>query len=231
MNDSAYEGFFDHVITDIPYGIDMDMLNQQNPHGGMKDIDTIEAEHDVEDNKRLFADFFPAAYKCTKPDAFVITWCDIMNWQLMYDLATKAGFKVQRWPITWCKTHSCMNQSAQFNFTKSTEIAIVCRKGRATLVQPKPRCDVNAGRDDLCDAIGHPFAKPFEVWRFLTEAVSFEGQRILEPFAGRGSGVISMMQMKRNVTGVELNEAHYNALLENVKTLHFLKLNPNCQFK
>ncbi len=148
----------------------------------------------------------------------------------MYDLAIAAGFKVQRWPITWDKTHSCMNQTAQFNFTKSTEIAIVCRKGRATLVTPQARCIVSASRDDLCRDIGHPFAKPRAIWEYLANAVSIEGQLILEPFAGRGSGVISMLGIKRNVVGVELQEAHYNALLENVKTQHFLKLNPNLKF-
>ena len=222
---------FDHVITDIPYGIDMDMLNQQNPHGTMKDIDTVLEEHDVEYNMKLIAEFFPAAYKTVKDGGFVITWADQMLWQYMYDLAIKAGFKVQRWPITWDKTHTCMNQSAQYNFTKSTEIAIVCRKGKATLVSPQSKSVVQAGRDELCQSLGHPFAKPRAIWKFLADAVSIEGQTILEPFAGRGSGVISMLGMKRNVVGVELNEAHYNALLENVKTLHFLPLNPGMKFK
>lgn len=222
---------FDHVITDIPYGIDMDMLNQQNPHGKMTDIDTVLEEHDVDYNMKLIADFFPAAYGALKENGFCITWCDQMLWQYMYDLAIKAGFKVQRWPITWVKTHTCMNQSAQYNFTKSTEIAIVCRKGKATLISPQSKCVVEAGRDELCDALGHPFAKPRKIWEFLASAVSFEGQLILEPFAGRGSGVISMLGMKRNVVGVELNEAHYNALLENAKTQHFLKLNPNMKFR
>jgi site-specific DNA-methyltransferase (adenine-specific) len=222
---------FDHVITDIPYGIDMDMLNQQNPHNGMKDIDTVLEEHDVEYNLKLIAEFFPAAFKTVKDGGFVITWCDQMLWQYMYDHAIKAGFKVQRWPITWDKTHTCLNQSAQYNFTKSTEIAIVCRKGKATLVSPQTKCIVQAGRDELCQSLGHPFAKPRAIWKFLADAVSIEGQTILEPFAGRGSGVISMLGMKRNVVGVELNEAHYNALLENVKTLHFLPLNPSMKFK
>lgn len=224
-------GCFDHVITDIPYGIDMDNLNQQNPHNGMKDIDTVLEEHDVDYNMKLIADFFPAAYAALKPSGFCITWCDQMLWQYMYDLAVKAGFKVQRWPITWIKTHTCMNQSAQYNFTKSTEIAIVCRKGNATIITPQSKCTIEAGRDELCQSLGHPFAKPRAIWEFLANAVSIEGQLICEPFAGRGSGVISMLGIKRNVVGIELNTAHYNALLENVKTLHFLPKNPNMKFK
>ena len=229
----ANVGRFDHVITDIPYGIDMEMLNQQNggDKAGYKDIDTVLEEHDVDYNMKLIADFFPAAYGCLKDNGFCITWADNMLWQYMYDLAIKAGFKVQRWPFVWHKTHSCMNQSAQFNFTKATEIAIICRKGRATLIEHQPNNVIAASRDELCDQLGHPFAKPFAIWERLIRAVSIEGQTILEPFAGRGSGVISMLRLKRNVIGVELNENHFNALLENTKKYHFLELNPNAIFK
>lgn len=231
MNDPENEGRFDHIITDIPYGIDMEMLDQQNPHGGMVDLDTVIEEHDVDDNKKLIADFFPAAFRCTKPSAFVVTWCDVMLWQYMYDLAIAAGFKVQRWPITWVKTSRCMNQCAQFNFTKNTEIAIVCRKPGAVLASGAQSSVIVASNEQMRKTIGHPFAKPFECWEFITKVVSLEGQLILEPFAGRGSGVLSLLQMKRTVIAVELQVAHYNALLENMKREYYQKQNPNYVFK
>lgn len=218
---------FDHIITDIPYGIDMDHLNQTVP---MKDLDTIEKEHDVEYNLKLISDFFPAAFKTTKEKAFVITWADQMCWQYMYDCAIKAGFSVQRWPITWFKTHQCKNQCVSFNFTKDTEIAIVCRKPSTTLVKQPQTSVVSESKDELCESIGHPFAKPFGVWKFLVEATTLENQSILEPFAGRGSGVISMLRLNRCPVGVELQTEHYNALLENVKTLHYLKLDSEFKF-
>ena len=224
-------GRFDHVITDIPYGIDVSYLNQQHPRGGMEDVDEIEELHDQDYNKQLIADFFFAAFQCTNDKAFVITWADQMLWQYMYDCATRAGFAVQRWPITWHKTHACMNQCAQYNFTKNTEIAIVCRKPGAMLREHQPGCVVAASRDDLCDQINHPFAKPFLIWQFLADAVSLEGQLILEPFAGRGSGVISMLRMRRQVIGVELDDTHYNYLYDNVKELYYRQLNPDFVFK
>lgn len=221
---------FDHVITDIPYGIDMAMLNQQNPHGTMRDIDTVEELHDVNYNKQLIADFFPAAFTTIKDKGFCITWCDQMLWQFMYDCATKAGFAVQRWPITWVKTQA-MNQCVAYNTTKDTEIAIVCRKPGTTLSKQPQTSVVHSGKDGICQSIDHPFAKPFDVWRFVVELASVEGESILEPFAGRGSGVISMLKMNRNVIGVELDDNHYNALLENVKQLFYLPLNPNYIFR
>jgi DNA modification methylase len=221
-------GRFDHIITDIPYGIDVEMMNQDS--GAMKDISTVAAEHDVEYNYELIKQFFPAAYAAVKENAYVITWCDQMLWQYMYDLAVAAGFKVQRWPITWIKTSQCRNSAAQFNFTKATEIAIVCRKGLATMaVKDSKNYIVASADDDITDIVRHPFAKPFAVWEHLISAVTLQGQEILEPFAGGGSGVLSMLRLQRSVTACEKVPAHYNMLLENVKQ-HYLSVDPRFLF-
>lgn len=220
---------FDAIITDIPYGIDMDMLNQGNDGHAFQDIDTVLTEHTIEGNEALFAKFFPAAYHCLKPNSYCITWCDIMQWQLMFDLATQAGFKCQRWPITWVKTSPCMNQSANVNFTKTTEIAIVCRKGTCSLSKPNIPSHIVGGHDVYKDTLGHPFVKPFIIWEHLIRAVTLEGHTVLEPFAGRGSGVISLARLGRNYIGCELNVEHFNALMENMKQ-YYLALNPNTIF-
>lgn len=223
-----HEGRFDHIITDSPYAIEMSNLAQEGDQG-MIDIDMVEAEHDVEENKELMQRFFPAAFRCLKEDAYCVVWCDQMNWNFLYDVAKAAGFKVQRWPITWNKTHRCVNQAAQYNFTKSTEIAMVCRKGNAVLMEPAPTSVVTASNEDMRREINHPFVKPAECTQFIAKHISFQGQHILDPFAGRGSIVLALMRYQRSVFGVEINQGHYNALIENVKN-HCRKADPNARF-
>jgi ParB/RepB/Spo0J family partition protein len=220
-------GRFNHVITDIPYGIDMDMISQSN--NTFRDIDQVEELHKVDYNLKLIADFFPAAFNTIKEKGFCITWCDQMLWQYMYDHAVAAGFAVQRWPITWIK-NTAMNSCVAYNSTKNTEIAIVCRKKGTTLAKQTPTSVIQCGKDSMCNTMDHPFAKPFECWKFLVEMASLEGESILEPFAGRGSGVLSMLQLNRRVIGTELDTTHYNALLENIKQMYYLPLNPNYRF-
>lgn len=218
---------YDHIITDPPYGIDMEMLSQDQ--GGLSNIDSVENEHDIEDNVFLFTKFFKAAFHCLKPNAFLVTWTDISQWDLQYNLAIRANFKVQRWPITWVKQHACINQAAQFNFTKTTEIAMVCRKGLATLSSPCSCSHILAAHDDFKDTAKHPFVKPYAVWEFITKPIAYPGQLILEPFAGEGSGVQSLLRMGMKVEACEVNKEHYNTLLENVKN-HYLRQNPNYNF-
>ena len=120
--------------------------------------------------------------------------------------------------------------AAQFNYTKNFELVMVCRKGNAVLAQPASTSHIVASKDDLTDTLGHPFAKPFACWEFLLKHLSLPGQRILDPFAGCGSGVISALKMERHVVGCEINEKHFNALWENVKR-YYTKINPDFIFK
>lgn len=223
---------FDHIITDIPYGIDMEMLNQNNVHGGIQDIDRVEDTHDVKSNEDLHASFFPAAFKCTKESSYVVTFCDIMQWQRMYDLAVAAGFSVQRWPLIWRKINqSVMNNCAGFNTTKDYEIVLLCRKPSSVLVAKTNTSIFDGGNTVAVKETGHPFAKPYEVTRKIIEAVSSKGQLILDPFAGGGSIALEILRSERNVIACELETHHFNLMMENLKREFYLKVNPKYIFK
>lgn len=230
MNDPDNRGRFDHILTDIPYGIEMDNLAQ--PSSGMQDIDRVAGAHDIAENMSLMEKFFPAAFHVTKDKAFVVTCCDIEQWQFMTDLAIKAGFLVQSWPYIWRKVNqSVSNQAAGYNFTKDFEIVMVYRKPSSTLMNKRNTSFTDAGNTQATKETGHPFAKPYELTKDLISAISLKGQSILDPFAGGGSMVISMLREERNVVAIEKELHHYNSLMANVKNLFYLKVNPNYIFK
>jgi DNA modification methylase len=224
---SARAECFDACITDWPYGIDMDNLQQD---GGGIDISSTRAEHDVRSNEQLHADIVPLIYAALKPSGWFITWTDMAQWQRNYDLCIAAGFKVQRWPLIWHKTSVCQNMAAQYNFTKNFEIAIVCRKGNSTLLRPQASSVYSGGNDAEAKALGHPFAKPFGLWEWLYNATSLRGSSVLDPFVGRGSSTIPAIRLGLRPTGVETNEAHYNALHLNLQNF-YKSLDPTCTFR
>jgi DNA modification methylase len=205
----------------------MDMLAQDNL--GMVNIESVAAEHDITENLRLLFNFFPLAYDALKPDAFLVLWADYMVWQQLYDWAKAAGFKVQRWPIIWVKTHTCQNAAAQYNFTKTTELAMVCRKGNATLTRIGAPGHIIASHDEYKESMDHPFVKPFSVWEHLVLSCTLEGQTILDPFAGEMSGPISFLRCNRNYFACEKNEVHFNKGMENIKD-YYRRINPDAQF-
>lgn len=224
-------GSIDHIVSDPPYGIDMEMLDQSNPPGGPNNIDRVAAEHDVLANQELFASMLPLMFNILKPNGFCVLWCDIMQWQRLYDLGVSAGFRVQRWPITWVKTHTCMNQCAQYNYTKSTEIAIVMRKAGATLVQPQSGCHVLSSNDTMGLQHRHPFAKPANIWNYIFQAIAIRGQVVLDPFAGVGSSTCAAINYGLSPLAFELVDNHYASLVENVRTTYLNKFGSNIKFQ
>jgi ParB family chromosome partitioning protein len=228
MNDPDNKGIVSNIITDIPYGIDMSNLDQSQ--GGMQDVDRVVNEHDVDENVALIKKFFPAAFHCTRDKAFVITYCDVMQWQLMYDCAIAAGFAVQRWPLIWHKSSGAGNQCANYNTTKNYEILMLCRKPGTTLITGISSSILLASNEQAKKDCGHPFSKPYEITKTLANAISIRGDLFLEPFAGRGSITIELLRNERRVIAIEKQLEHYNALLENVKRF-YLTINPNAVFK
>jgi site-specific DNA-methyltransferase (adenine-specific) len=208
----------DHIITDPPYAIDMSMLQQpQHEKTGVGiDVSSTEAEHQVADNIRLLEAFVPLAYRALKPNGFCIIWTDPRQETRLYNLAIATGFKPQRWPLIWYKTSPCINQAASYNFTKNYEIAIVLRKGNATLLTPQSSSVFVGPNDGEAKSLGHPFTKPFWLWEKLFAAVAQRGQTVLDPFAGSGSSTIAALRYGLSPIAIEINENHYASLVVNV---------------
>lgn len=220
---------FDHIVTDPPYGIDMDMLEQQNT--GMVNIDSVRAEHDVESNLKLLIKFLPLAHYTLKDKGFLCLWCDTVYFEALRQLCEKVNFAVQRWPFIWVKSDFHSNQAAQYNMTKCTEIALIARKKGTLLTRNDiPNYVLSPSSDEITKKLLHPFAKPFAAWRHLIEAVSLPGQTVYDPFLGEGSGVLAALQLNRISFGTELVFSHYDRAIGWIKEF-YLKQNSKTIFK
>jgi site-specific DNA-methyltransferase (adenine-specific) len=217
---------FDHIITDAPYAIDMDMIQQD---GGGMNIDSTRQEHDVQENKGLLRDYLREAKRSVRDKGFVITWCDISQWGYLLSLADEFGLTAQRWPLLWHKTHQCQNMAATYNFTKNFEIALVLRKGNATLTPQSSSIWQGSFGLNEKESFGHPFAKPVKLWQWLYAAVAQRGQCILDPFAGSGSSTVAAITAGYRPISVELNDSHYNRAVVNV-TNSYRSLHPKVTF-
>jgi DNA modification methylase len=218
---------FDHIITDPPYAIDVDYMDQTNQ--GMANIDSIRATHEVGDNLKLIAAFIPAAYRSLKDRGFLCMWADYDHWEKIRDMGTAAGFRVQRWPVIWVKSHQCKNSMGHHNFTKTTEIAVVMAKGGATLATTSPLGHIIAPHDEYKTMMDHPFVKPFAAWEHLIKAVSLENQLIYDPFSGEGSGPLSIIRCNRQFMCSEKDPVHLNKQKLHIRN-YYTKLNPNTVF-
>ena len=214
----------DHIITDWPYAIDIDNIDQSTSM--LKDVDRIKDTHQVDENLQLQQEVLPLLFRVLKPGGFCLIWHDAMFFRWTHDLALSRGFSVQRWPLIGIKP-SAGNSMAHVNFTKATEQVIVLRKGVAKLINtnvlnhfPMPAPS---------EALSNPFVKSFEAWRYLIENVSIQGQTILDPFAGEGSCPLACLALGRKILAIEKDPTHWPYLVERVSQ-HYRIAFPNCTF-
>lgn len=64
--------------------------------------------------------------------------------------------------------------------------------------------------------VGHPAPFPIELPRRCIGLLSYEGDRVLDPFAGSGSTLIAAVTARRHAHGIELSETHRQTALERI---------------
>lgn len=208
-----------HIITDPPYGIDTDNMTSTN--FGMVNLDKILGTHQVEDNIKAFPGWLQRCYDLIEDNGYLIMFCDMVHWNNLRIIADEIGFKTQRWPFVWCKTHNCMNQAADFNFTKNFEVALIARKGAATLVKPQGSSYLQASNLSTKNRLsGHPFVKPLELWQHLASAVAIKGETIMDPFSGVGSMPVALIEAGFNTVTCEINQDYYEQQFVTIQTLY-----------
>lgn len=191
-----------HIITDPPYGIDMVNLDEASFPG----VSRIAETHQVEPNLRLIKDFIDISFDCIAEDGFMCMWYDLDHHEKIKEWAEKRGWKVCRWPFLWLKTTPCRNSQAQYNITKASETCYLFRRSEKSILKQK-----RSNNYLLAGSVAtneHPFVKPHEIWKWLIEAVSLEGQTIFDGFAGQGSCLSASFKLSRDPIGVEIDEKH-----------------------
>ena len=213
----------DHIITDWPFAIDPEMMDQEGY--AIKSIERVKETHQVDENLQLQQEIMPQLFRVLKPNGFCLLWHDAWWFRWIGELGLANNFKVTRWPWIGLKPVAG-NSMAYVNPTKATEQVIFLRKGNARLVSPMA---LNYGPMPQTESLSNPFAKSFDVWKPLIEAISIQGQTILDPFAGEGSCPMACLALGRKIIAIEKDPTHWPYLVEQVSN-HYRMAFPNCVF-
>jgi DNA modification methylase/ParB-like chromosome segregation protein Spo0J len=215
----------DAIITDIPYGIDMDLLED------MQGIDMMRSTHDIDQNVEQMKPFLEGAYRVLKPNTFLFFFYAQQHQEKLSSWGREAGFKVLDWNLLWLKPHSCKNNAPHQNPTKSYEPVMVMKKGKPVLAKPMTKChlEVDGMPDKRLQA--NPFAKPLEfIDKKILDHIFIPGMTILDPFAGEGSILRACVYRGAKIIGCELDEQRFPALVARMKETYKNMLGGNVQF-
>lgn len=205
----------DIIVTDIPYGIDMANLED------MAGIEQMISTHQVDENIEQMLPFLQGAYRVLKPNTYCCFFFAPQHQEKLTAWAREVGFSPLDWNLLWLKPHSCKNQAAHTNPTKSYEPVMILKKGSPTLQKPMNLCHLEVDGIPDKKLQSNPFAKPL---RFLNEMIfspmAIPGTVCYDPYAGEGSILRAAVSSGLRILGTEIDTDRFPRLVERMKSVY-----------
>lgn len=212
LSDLKYEGHFDVILTDPPYGMNADQFGDS---GGK-----LQAEHKYDDSRdtwfELMKAFSVLSYKITKDQAHAYIFCDIEQFFELKYLMTQAGWAVFRTPLTSRKLNSGRVPDPTCGPRRQAEWILYAIKGRKPVKMIAPDVIDNKGDNPFQHAAG----KSTELFLELLNRSTSPGDNVLDAFAGTFTILRAAKPLQLNTVAIELDEASYGMGITELNRLY-----------
>jgi len=203
LSDDSYKESFDVILTDPPYGVDINKITFWD--GDKHDYDDSDAAF-----TRVCEDFASLAFRVAKPQAHSYIFCDIRRFTELFVAFELAGWSCWPMPIIWAKGNTGSFPNADYGPRRTYEAILYANKGRRPVTAMYT--DVigvnNPGRSV------HPAAKPVDLYLNLLRRSVYPGDTVLDAFAGGGPIFPAATELKCIATGIEQSEKYYHLAVE-----------------
>ena len=180
------------VLTDIPYG----EVNRKD--NGLRTL-TKDAADIVTFNLCELTKTI-----CNKTKGSVYMFCGMEQVSDIRRTMVEQGLSTRL--IIWEKTNpSPMN--GEYMWLSGIECCVYGKKANATF---NLHCKNSVLRYPCGTHDIHPTQKPVDLFRYLVQASSNEGDTVLDPFMGSGTTAVACVKEKRHFIGFELSEEYYD---------------------
>lgn len=159
--------------------------------------------------KELLTALAPELYRTCAPGGHIFMFCSMEIFHtFLLDLLRSVGFKVGHQPIIWDKGRQTTKFSG-YDFPSMYEPIIFGMKPpERKLMNPKLG-NILRYSPVSHSAKTHRFQKPQELLRDLIETSTYQGETVLDCFAGSGATLQAAKTLKRNAIGFEINKENY----------------------
>lgn len=195
----------DAVITDPPYGIDIDKTKKLDVRIGI-----------YEDKAGLYKNTMEALIRkldrVLKDDSVAVIFCASEWAQFVKDLLRSIGFLVPESIAYWVKPIGQTNQPHKC-LASCCEYIVYGLRGNAT-IQKQGRTNVFQYQSVTPSNKIHPVQKPLNLMEDILETFTLPGFTVLDPFAGAATTLIAALKRGCFPIGFELDEHYYAAALD-----------------
>jgi len=202
----AYANFFDVILTDPPYGIDIHTKETF-------DADTHEYDDSDDTFTKILTSLPALAYNATKENAHLYCFCDIRRFTELLVAFELGGWTVWSRPIIWDKGNTGSYGNIEYGFRACYDAILFARKGDKK---------VTAGYRDVINITqkttqAHPAGKPVELFSELLKRSVLPGDRVADFFCGSGPIFPAAANNKCIAYGWEINEKYHAMAAESLR--------------
>jgi len=215
--DELPDASFDAIITDPPYGLNIEEV---------KKLTTTTAriyEDDPDDYVKMMQHLISKMPRVLKQDAWVVIFCAIQYFYMLYEELKSVGFSPDHIPII-CTNNGRPGQTNRFEnrLARSYDVAIYAHRGNATLATPGASNLILHGALSPAERL-HPVEKSSDLMEKIVSRFCISGMQILDPFCGSGTTIIAAIKQGCTGMGVELDDNYYNTAIHKVSEVLKLK--------
>lgn len=208
LQDEKYVEYFDVILTDPPYGVDIDKIK-------FWDGQKHEYDDSEESFQRVCNDFAQLSYRVAAKQSHAYIFCDIRRFTDVFVGFELAGWNCWPMPLIWAKGNTGSFPNADFGPRRTYEAILYCNKGNKTVTAMYT--DVIAVHNPGKQL--HPAAKPVDVYVNLLRRSVVPGDKVLDAFCGGGTIFPAAVELQCIATGIEQEQKYYEMSVERLNEL------------
>jgi len=220
MRERLDDNSVESVITDPPYGIDVDMQGGLECVNQVRDKGTVDNDQSLQESLELFRGVLTELSRVISSDGHIYVFASWKTYPEFATLLTNAGFEVRNC-LVWKKknknhTPGFVGDKPLYGYNHEFCIFAVAGGGRKL---SEPQEDVleypEARFEDTSETeTEHPTQKPVGLLSRLVELSTSVGDSVLDPFMGSGTTAVAAIQNDRDYIGFEVDEENYRDVIE-----------------
>ena len=160
---------------------------------------------------------FKEVYRVLKADSFLYLICSTTDFFTYHKLLPTFGFRVQAYPIIWHKTGTITHGRRPSEYARDYEPILIASKGSPVLVPTTEQSAILRFESMHYTRMIHPHEKPIELLERLIRDCTWDGGKVLEPFAGSGVTLEACKKLGRQFIGIERDQDFYKNIVKRLE--------------
>lgn len=155
---------------------------------------------------------FRELYRVLKPNAFLYAIMSTPDFYEYTPFLRSCGYSVQKWPLIWDKQSNITHGRRPWEYARDFEPILLAAKGSPILTQSTEPSAIFHFPALHPSKLIHPNEKPIELLKKIIVQCSYEGAKIIDPFAGSGVTLQAAKELSREYIGIERDHAFFKQI-------------------